>query len=340
MSKKVLVSGGAGMLGSALVDRLIERGDKVFVVDDLSRGRKEFVNPKAKLIIQDLENPIWEKYLKDYVEPESLDEVFHIAALVGGVNYMLTNQIASLKNAAVDWRVLSFTNRYRLPLLYCSTACTYPIRKQTEAANHGPMQEDEALKDGAEPESIYGWCKLTGELTVAINARENDLSWKIIRMFNLYGTHEVPDEKTGHVIPALIRKAITNKPPLSVWGSGEQYRSFLFVDDAIDAIFKVMENGRPGVPYNIGSPERVKIRDLALTVLRAHKSNASYNDLQFDLTKPEGVFGRTADTTRIQSELGWTPKTSLEEGVRQTYEWCAKWIESEVQHEENILIRK
>ena len=143
-------------------------------------------------------------------------------------------------------------------------------------------------------------------------------------MFNNYGPGEVPDEVTGHVIPALIAKALAGKFPLEVWGSGNQRRSFLYVGDAAEGVIKVMDRGLGGVPYNLGSSETVTIRELALAVLKV--VSPKQVELRFDLSKPEGVFGRAPNTYRAQNELSWTPRVSLEEGICRTVRWCKDWI--------------
>ena len=324
MQRPTIVTGGAGMLGMALVAKLIGRGDRVIIVDNFSRGRSEFVHPKAELVGHDLAYP-----LPYDLARERPKQIYHLAARVGGVNYMLRNQLLSHRNAAVDWNVIDFALFTEAPMLYCSTACVYPVERQTQEAlaeqGHLSLSEPDVLDRGAHPESVYGWAKLLGELALAEQEQEEGAGqFKIVRMFNNYGPGEVPSEETGHVIPALIARALAGKSPLEVWGSGDQRRSFLYVDDAAQGVIEVMENGRAGVPYNLGSSETVTIRELALAVLRV--VSLERGELRFDLSKPEGVFGRTPDTRRARQELGWAPRVSLEEGIRLTVEWCKDWI--------------
>lgn len=321
--KTNLITGGAGLAGSAMAHRLIAEGEKVVIIDDLSRGKIDFVHPSAGFIQADLQGIDWPEKLKVYPK---IDLIFHFAARVGGVNYMLSNELASLKNAAVDWQVLQYAAQNKIPLLYVSTACVYPVSYQTEQAKHPPLQEQEAMEN-TQPESIYGWCKLTGELAVARHVQESKLPWYIVRMFNLYGPREVPDEETGHVIPSLISKCLNSKFPLNVWGSGKQFRSFLYVDDAIDGILSVVRKGKPGMPYNISTMEQYTIKQLAEVILNQHfNGHVEPNMMQFDTTKPEGVFGRSGNTSLIEASTGWTQKTSLEEGIKKTYEWCVNYL--------------
>jgi len=323
----MLCTGGVGMIGSALVNRLCEQGKKVLVIDDLSRGKQEFLHPQAELLIRDLQENTWQDFTDNFqLHYGRFSACLHLACKIGGVNYMLSNELASHKNAAIDWNVLSYCAERKIPLLYCSTACTYSVHVQTAEADHPPLKENEALQNTA-PESIYGYCKLVGELTVARHAKESGLSWKVVRMFNVFGPREVPNPQTGHVIPALIYKCLKEPGDLEVWGTGQQFRSFLYVDDAADGILAVMDKGLPGRPYNLGWPERVTIKELAEMVVKATETNKK---LWYNLDRPMGVFGRTADISRVKAEVGWEPKTDLYSGIVKTVEWCKEWMQQNI----------
>jgi len=334
MSDLVWVTGGAGMIGSAVVKVLIDNGRRVLVLDNLSRGRAEFVHPHATLIGVDLAHPVPYELLR-----ESPAEIYHLAARVGGVNYITKEQVLNLRNAAIDWNIMEAALHCGASLLYCSTACVYPVRLQDEEcyAETGSvlLSEDTAACVGAQPESIYGWAKLLGELSVTAYCQELfkyqracehfGRPFKIVRMFNVYGPREVPSPETGHVIPALIHKVLCGDPPLEVWGSGRAIRAFTYVDDAAQGILTVMDAGRSGVPYNIGTPEGVTIAELAYLILRLLNIPDAESKVRFDESKPEGVFGRTADISRAR-KLGWEPKTSLADGIARTIAWCQRWL--------------
>lgn len=325
--RPIWVTGGAGMIGSALVGKLIERGERVIVMDNFSRGNPAFVHPQAELVGLDLSSPIPTELMDAYDSPKA---IYHLACRVGGVNYMLTDQILSHRNAAVDWNVFDAALRCRIPLLYCSTACVYPVSLQTEEKNGVKgswLSEEMATENGSEPESIYGWAKLLGELTVAAYAKENPgCGWKIVRMFNAYGPREIPSQKTGHVIPALIHKILCGQPPLEVWGRGTALRAFTYVDDCADGIISTMEGGTEGVPYNIGTSELIEIGDLAQMILHSVGITSPLSRIRFDPSMPEGVFGRGAICRRAKIDLGWKPKISLKEGIALTLAWCKKWL--------------
>jgi nucleoside-diphosphate-sugar epimerase len=323
------VTGGAGMIGSALVRHLIEdHGEQVVVLDDFSRGNAEFVHPKAILKGCDLAHGVPRETLDAY-PPSS---IYHLSCRIGGVNYMLSHQLISHRNAAIDWNVFEAALATGASLLYCSTACIYPTTMQTEGrlARDGvlTLAEDDATRDGAQPESIYGWAKLIGELALAEHVKQfPGADFHIVRMFNAYGPHEIPSQSTGHVIPALIHKVLTGEPPIEVWGTGRALRSFLHVDDAANGIVTVMRRGRRGIPYNLGTPEVIAIGDLAKLIIEACTGDtAKDHHVRYDPSKPQGVFGRAPVTDRAKSELGWEPRVNLFDGVRETVDWCRRWL--------------
>lgn len=329
MRKYTYITGGAGMIGSALVARLVSQGHDVLVLDNFSRGRAEFVNPHAKVVGCDLAYGIPQEVLDAYPP----GAIYHLACRIGGVNYMLSHQLVSHRNACIDWNVFEVALQYNIPLLYCSTACIYPTTIQTreryQAEGSLSLAEDDATSNGARPESVYGWAKLIGELALTAHVEQfPEAPFKIVRMFNVYGPREVPSQATGHVIPALIHKVLTGAPPIEVWGDGSAMRSFLYCDDAADGMITVMEKGRNGVPYNLGAPEVVSVRDLALMIVDAITNGSiSVKDaVRFDTSKPTGVFGRAPVTDRVEQELGWSPRWALEQGIKETVRWSKDWL--------------
>jgi len=317
--QNVMVTGGAGMTGSALVDRLIEQGDRVTVVDDLSRGSHKYLNPKAKFIHHDVTNGV--------PYGISVDAVYHLAARVGGVKYTQVNQWENAVNAAIDWKVIEFCTNNRLPLLYVSSACVYSENLQyptiMDASDALPVPIREAdINSEYQPDSLYGWAKLFGEFTLQSAIDERALPAKVVRLFNVYGPRVSPDA-SAHVIPALIYRSLTmNGSGLTVWGTGQQRRSFVHVNDVVDGILLVMEKGKVGEAYNIGTPETVTILELATTILSAVRSEGA--EITVDPTQPQGVFGRCANIDKIQT-LGWSPTVGLKSGIFDTVAWCRRW---------------
>lgn len=314
MSRKVLVTGGAGMIGSALVKALCDQGDKVIVVDNLSRGRKEFVDPRAKLIVKDIAlDQDWRREING----EKFDQIYHLAAMIGGVGKMINDQIDSLINAVIDRNVFKLAVDQAAPLLYCSTACVYRTDMQTAKHSSIFLNEDSALINGAMPESIYGWCKLLGEIATRRLHVEYGNKVSVVRMFNVYGPREYPDLKACHVIPALIRKVLDGNNPVPVWGTGNAERSFLHAEDAARGIMMVAEKTEDGTPINLGQPERYKIKELAQMVIALCESEA---EIKLEPEKPEGCFTRAPVIERAMN-LGWSPKFDIQEGLKDTISW-------------------
>lgn len=313
----VMVTGGAGMVGGALVDHLVvNSGRDVIVIDDLSRGKRQFVNPRARFLMEDVSLGI------PYT-PGTVELVFHCAARVGGVQFTQRDQWQNFANAAFDWKVLDYCVDRRIPLLYVSSACVYPTSLQENIIEPIPMRETDAYNNVG-PDSIYGWTKLLGELAVESAVRERGLDAKIVRLFNVYGPRGLPEPTTGHVIPALIYKCLRTQGDLVVWGSGKQRRSFVHVFDVVDGIMQVVNHGKPGEVYNIGTPETVTIGELAVSIMNAVGPDG--RQIQFDTLQPEGVFGRCANIDKIK-ELGWSPRISLQSGLWNTVEWCRSYLE-------------
>jgi nucleoside-diphosphate-sugar epimerase len=314
--RNVLVTGGAGFIGSHLVDRLVELGSNVTVIDDLSRGKLENLSSsfsKIKFIQADLSKEESQAYFADQ------EFVFHLASIVGGVKKMSENQIASSIIPVIDRNVYEACIKYNVKkILYTSTACVYPTFLQTKEYENYFLKEEDVFAQGAKPESVYGWSKLYGEILGRRYHEELGLKVAIVREFNVYGEREDFNPETSHCIPALIRRAIERENPFVVWGTGEQSRSFLYVSDAINGMLLAMRKVSNATPINFGTQERIKIRDLALKILQLTGYNA---EPVFDPSAPMGVFTRAPDITRARRILGWEPKVTLDEGLKRIITW-------------------
>jgi len=308
--KNVLVTGGAGFIGSNLVERLVHKSASVRVVDNLSRGKLAYledVKNDVEFIKGDLTN---EDACRKAVE--DMDVVFHLAAIVGGINFLLDKEADVYReNSLMDTYMFkaaidSGVERY----LYTSSACTYP-REATP-----PVTEDVAAKGTLD--SSYGWAKWAGEIQAIRYAHDYGAKIAIARCFNVYGPNEDFSREKSHVIPALIHKAVDRDNPYIVFGSGEQTRSFIYVDDAVDGMIKMIESYCVADPVNIGTPEMVKIKDLARKILDI----VGYDvEITLDRSMPEGVHDRAANNSKAREKIGWVPKIDLEEGLRRTIDW-------------------
>lgn len=312
---KYLVTGGAGMIGSALSRHLLAQGHEVIIVDDLSRGSTTNVPEGARLHRLDVAT---EEFLDLVGSLAPLAGILHLAAVIGGVGRMIESPFDSHVNAVIDAFALRAAVRTGTPLLYCSTACVYPVQHQTHERSGEPLREEMAEDPGANPESLYGWIKLLGEKACAACTQQTGVPTKIVRMFNVYGPGEISARESAHVVPALIMKANTEED-LQVWGDGKQERSFLFTEDAACGILRVFERGEPAQPYNLGQPNRTTIGELAREILALCDPSKK---IVFDTTRPTGVFTRMPEIARARA-LGWQPGVSLSEGLRRTVEWMS-----------------
>lgn len=323
MKKRILVTGGAGMIGSNLVKSLVKDGEgEVFVVDNLWRGRREYLEDDQGNPVIDMEKKFFELDLRDVSEcrkvVEGIDEIYHLADVVAGINYVFANQTGVFHdNVLIDSNILEAASQANVKrFLYVGTACSYPKKKQF-GVNAPPLIEEDILP--AEPESAYGWSKLFGELQTELYGREIKMQTGVLRLHNVYGIPTDHSVERSQVIPSLIVKAIRYpSEPFIVWGSGSQGRSFIHVDDVVEGLLLMMAKGLNNGAIQIGTDYCVSIRELAETIVRI---SGKQINIQYDITKPEGDKGRCGNCDKAKRILGWSPKVSLEEGLMQVYEW-------------------
>jgi len=321
--KHVLVTGGAGFIGSHLVDELLRRGAYVKVVDNLSRGKLTNIRhclDEIKFVKADLASKkAAEESVKD------VDLCFHLAATVGGVGYMASHPSEIFKTVCIDHNVLDACRKMEVErLLYTSSACVYPIDLQKNV-NQAPLKEDDALAYGAKPDSDYGWVKLLGEIQCQSYHKIYGTKIAIVRPFNPYGEREIFDPDQSHVIPSLIRRAVNREKPFIVWGDGKQIRSFEYVKDVVEGMILSIEKAANADPINLGGGDVVTIRELAELILKLTEHNVQ---IRWDTTKPQGIRCRKADISKAKKILGWAPRTSLEEGLSKTIKWYKEKVMS------------
>ena len=201
--------------------------------------------------------------------------------------------------------------------LYVGTACSYPEEMQSEL-NPPPFKEEDAYP--ASPESAYGWSKLMGEYECELAQKEGKIETGILRLHNVYGPPCEMSPEKSQVIPSLCRKAIKfPEEEFVVWGSGEQRRAFLFVDDVVDAIQALLEKGMNKGVIQIGPNESHSIADIAKKIVTLSGKDIN---IQFDKSKPEGDKDRSADSSKARKIIGWTQKVSIDDGLNRTYQWA------------------
>ena len=315
MYSKALVLGAGGFIGSHLVKRLKENNYYVKAVD---LKYPEFSNSLAdEFILGDLK----EKYICDDVFSENFDEVYQLAADMGGAGYIFTgNNDANImtNSSLINLNILRRNCNFN-KIFYSSSACIYPSYNQKNS-NNPICVEDSAYP--AYPDSEYGWEKLFSErLYLAYNKNYN-LNVKIARLHNIYGPEGSWNNGKEKAISALCRKVIMAENEIEIWGDGMQTRSFLYIDDCLDAILKFMKTNFNG-PVNIGSEEMITINDLANLIIEISGKKLK---LKYDLNAPVGVRGRNSNNKLFFEKVGCEINSNLIKGVEKTYKWIFNQI--------------
>ncbi len=315
------------MIGSNLVRRLKQDENiDVHVVDNFWRVRKENLLENGTPIIS-FESHLHIRDLRQLNNSlgvmKGFDEVYHLADIVAGIGYVFGHELNIFRdNLLINTNVLASAAEAGVNrLLYVGTACSYPKELQfgTDAP---PLKEKDILP--ANPESAYGWSKLMGEYETLLYGRNSDMLTGVLRLHNVYGPGCDFSPERSQVIPALIRKAIFYPDePFIVWGTGEQGRSFVYVDDVVDALIMMMERGLGNDPIQIGTSQSVTIHEIAEDVIKA---SGKQIEVIYDASKPEGDRGRCADCSVAKERLGWEPKVDLDEGIGRTYKWVQRQL--------------
>ncbi len=319
---RVLVTGGAGQIGSNLTERLVTLGADVTVADNLWRGKLRSLSGDTGPVI-DLDTRFHAVDLADKSACDKVcagqDVVFHLADVVAGINFVFGNQYFLFnKNALIDNHMVQAAldagiGRY----VYVGSACSYPEDKQA-VLDPPPFKEGDVYP--AKPESAYGWSKLMGEYLCELAAHSGRMQVGVLRFHNVYGPRCEMSPEKSQVIPALIRKVIRYPAEeFVVWGSGMQRRAFVYVDDAVEALVRVVERGMGKGVIQIGPDFSTSIREVAEQAIAASGRDIP---VTFDTTKPEGDMDRAADWTKAREVLDWAPRIGITEGIRRTYAWC------------------
>ena len=301
----ILVTGGAGFLGSHLCDRLIDRDDDVVCLDNLFTGRKDNIrhligHPRFEFIRHDIVNPI-------YVE---CDQIYNLACPASPVAYQY-NPIKTIKTSSVGTvNVLGLAKRCRARILHASTSEVYG-----DPEIHPQTEDYWGLVNPIGPRSCYDEGKRVAESLCMNYHHAHGVEVRLIRIFNTYGPRMDPND--GRVVSNFINQSLRNQP-ITVYGDGSQTRSFCYVDDLIEGMLRLMnQNDHPG-PVNIGNPVETSMQELAETVIDiiGSDSKVSYVELPKDDPKQ-----RCPDITRARTLLDWEPHVPLETGLRNTIDY-------------------
>ena len=319
--KKALVCGAGGFIGGHLVNRLKSEGYWVRGVD---LKENEYGNMNADdFVLGDLRDPVIAGKVC-----VGIDEVYQLAADMGGAGYIFTgdNDAAVMHNSALcNLNVLHASKLEDVKkIFYSSSACMYPEYNQLDP-NNPKCSEDSAYP--AAPDSEYGWEKLFSERLYLSYSRNYGIPVRIARFHNIFGPQGTWTGGKEKAPAAFCRKVAEadDGSSIEVWGDGKQTRSFLYIDECLDGIRKLMESGFQG-PVNIGSEEMIAINDFAQMVIDISGKKLTINNIP----GPEGVRGRNSDNDLIHAKLNWKPSEPLVEGMRKTFSWINQQVEAAV----------
>ena len=339
--KTALVLGAGGFIGSHMVKRLRSEGYWVRGVD---LKHPEFSRHQAnEFVLGDLRDKSFVNRIVEYKGElgnffnqvpykmvEGFDEVYQFAADMGGAGFIFTGEndadimhnSASININLLDALVKNNSQGRKMPkVFYSSSACAYPSEIQEDVNNPG-LREEDAYP--ANPDSDYGWEKLFSERLYHAYARNHDFDVRIARYHNIYGPEGTWDGGREKAPAAMCRKVAlvdSGEGEIECWRDGEQTRSFLFIDDCIEATRRLMESKCSDV-INIGSEEMVTINQLISYAAQAADKKISVNHID----GPQGVRGRNSQNDMIRDVLKWDYTVSLKEGIRRTYEWIEEQI--------------
>jgi nucleoside-diphosphate-sugar epimerase len=315
----ILVAGAGGFIGGHLARRLLAEGHDVCGVDikpewDWYQLNTDYEDNYRRfcLDLRDYGNCI------DVTRWSGAERVYNLAADMGGMGFIATHRVDCMQSALVTINILRAADRFGVDqVFYSSSACVYndKLQQDTEVS----LKEDDAWP--ADPEPGYGMEKLFGEEIAKFYREETGLRTVVARFHNIFGPNGTFAGGREKAPAAICRKVIEAKLSgnyeIEIWGDGEQTRSFLYVDECLEGVQKMID-ADVDFPLNLGSSELVSINDLVSMVediagIKLHRN--------YDLSAPQGVRGRNSDNTKIQEVLGWTPTESLYSGLEKTYEW-------------------
>ena len=304
MEPTVAVSGGAGFIGSHLCERLVDMGKNVLCIDNFYTGTKANIrnllgHPNFELIRHDVWLPI-------YLE---VTEIYNLACPASPIHYQ-RDPVGTVKTSVLGAiNMLGMAKRCKAPILQASTSEVYgnPLEHPQKETYHGNVNP-------IGPRACYDEGKRCAETLFFDYSRQSDVQIRVPRIFNTYGPRMHPND--GRVVSNFIMQALSGDD-ITVYGKGEQTRSFCYVDDTVTALIGVMENGIKG-PINVGNPNEVSILELASLIIELTKSSSK---IVFKPLPQDDPLIRQPDTSMINKELGWAPSVEMEDGISRTIEY-------------------
>ena len=322
--KKILVTGAGGFIGGHLIKELLKRKYSVRGVD-IKNIEDWYQN------FSDAENYSLDMSNKDncFKMVDGVDGVINMACNMGGMGFIENNKALCMLSVLVNTHLLMACKEYNVKkYFFSSSACAYNKDLQNDTTITG-LKEEDAYP--ANPEDGYGWEKLFSERMCRHFLEDYGLDVKVARYHNIFGPNGTYDGGREKAPAAICRKVINSiikkSDTIDVWGDGEQTRSFLYIDDCIEATLRLFDSNEHG-PINIGSEEKVSINEMIdkIEIISQKKVKRNYQ-----IDKPKGVRGRNSDNTLIKEKLNWEPKFSLSQGLEPTF----KWIEKEIKKKHN-----
>lgn len=323
-STRVLVTGAGGFIGHHLVNYLKKKG---YWVRGIDIKEPEFEPTRADefmlLDLRDRQNCLQ--------ATAGMEEVYALAADMGGMGFISANHARILhNNALINIHTLEAARENGVRrYLYTSSACVYPEYRQMETSVT-PLREEDAYP--AQPQDAYGWEKLMAEKLCQYYREEYGLETRTVRFHNIFGPLGTWTGGREKAPAAMCRKVaiakLTGNPEVEIWGDGEQTRSFCYIDDCVEGIYRLMRSDYHE-PLNLGQDRLININELVDIVA----DTAGVQVIKKHIDGPQGVRGRNSDNTRLRQVLDWEPQISLEEGLARTY----AWIEGQVTASQVIM---
>ena len=333
--KKIVVLGGGGFIGGHLAKRLKNEGHFVRICDIKPHEYFQHDDICNEFIVGDLTNPV---VVADVID-ENIDEVYQLAADMGGAGYIFTgdNDANVMHNSAlINLNVAKeAVNKHVKKVFYSSSACMYPEYNQLDPLN--PNCEESSAYP-ANPDSEYGWEKLFSErLFLAFN-RNYKLDVRVARFHNIFGPQGTWKDGKEKAPAAMCRKVAEAEPgsSIEVWGDGLQTRSFLYVDECVEAVLRLMKSDFLG-PVNIGSEEMVSINQLAQMAIDISGKDVTIKNIggqefidKYGFKCPTGVRGRNSDNRLYKEKVGWEVSEPLHDGMVKTFTWINEMVKETV----------
>lgn len=319
--KRILICGAGGFIGSHLAEKLASEGHYIVGVD----LKKPLYSDFAGNYFYEMDLRRQTLVEKVFQLESPFDEIYQLAADMGGAGYIFTGEHDAdimYNSVQINLNILDCAKRHNVKkIFYSSSACMYPEHNQTDPNN--PICS-EASAYPANPDSEYGWEKLFSERLYMTYSKNYDIDVRIARFHNVFGPKGSWNNGKEKSPAALCRKVAMaeDNDTIEIWGPGNQTRSFLFIDECIEGIGRIMECDY-SKPINLGSERMISINDLAMLIAKLTNKNINIKNVP----GPAGVMGRRSDNNLIREVTNWQPDENLEEGLRKTYNWICEQIE-------------